>query len=84
MRSEILSLLLIAAPLAQAQTTNNPVADEAAVVVYDQARFTVLTSGVIRCEWDSAGKFEDRASMTFINRKLPVPAFTHKVDKNGN
>ena len=39
-----------------------------------KARFTVLTPRIVRMEWAEDGKFEDRASMVFINRKLPPPA----------
>jgi alpha-glucosidase len=54
---------------------DNPVADAKAVVVSGQARFTVLTSRLIRMEWSDSGKFEDHASLVFINRQLPVPQF---------
>ena len=51
-------------------------ADPAAVVLSGNARFTVLTPQLIRLEWSPEGRFEDRASLTFINRRLPVPRFT--------
>ncbi len=53
----------------------DPRADERAVVVSGNARFTVLTPRMIRMEWSADGVFEDRATLTFVNRKLPVPAF---------
>jgi alpha-glucosidase len=53
----------------------NPVADPKAVVTVDQARFTILTPQLIRMEWAADGKFEDHASLVFLNRKLPVPKF---------
>jgi alpha-glucosidase (family GH31 glycosyl hydrolase) len=56
--------------------TSNPVADPKAVVMAGQARFTVLTSQLIRMEWAADGKFEDHASLVFIHRRLPVPNFT--------
>src|ERR1700685_2320295 len=59
----------------------NPVADPRAVVISDQARFTVLTPRLIRMEWASDSKFEDRASLVFINRLMPVPAFKRSVQK---
>jgi alpha-glucosidase len=65
-------LLLSLAALAQA---DNPAADPAAIVVSGQARFTVLTPQLIRMEWSQTGRFEDRASLVFINRRLPVPAY---------
>jgi len=42
------------------------------------ARFTVLTDRLLRMELASApGVFEDRATLAFLNRALPVPAFSH-------
>jgi len=55
-----------------------PAADPAAVVVSGNARFTVLTPRLIRLEWSPTARFEDRASFTVINRRLPVPAFEHR------
>ena len=49
--------------------------DKAVVIAGENARFTVLTSQLIRMEWSEDGVFEDRASLTFINRALPVPDF---------
>ena len=56
------------------------------------ARFTVLTDRLIRMEYintsDSgsgkgkgvgASSFEDRATLAFLNRNLPVPSFTHAI-----
>ena len=51
----------------------NPVADPHAIVTVGNARFTVLTPRLIRMEWAADGKFEDHASLVFLNRKLPVP-----------
>ena len=51
-------------------------ADPKAVVTHGKARFTVLTPQLIRMEWAADGKFEDHASLVFLNRKLPVPEFT--------
>jgi alpha-glucosidase (family GH31 glycosyl hydrolase) len=53
----------------------NPVADAAAIVVSGQARFTVLTPGLVRLEWAADRQFEDRASHLVINRRLPVPQY---------
>ncbi len=58
--------------LAQA---DDPVADPAAMVRLRNVRFTVLTPQLLRMEWAENGIFEDSASLLFINRKLPVPAF---------
>lgn len=54
----------------------DPVADPGAVVVSGSARFTVLTPRVVRMEWSPDGQFEDRASLAFVNRRLPVPQFS--------
>ena len=55
----------------------NPVADPAAVVVEDSARFTVLTSSLIRCEYALPGdQFEDRQTVVVFNRRLRVPEFS--------
>src|SRR6202000_39779 len=59
------------------QPVNDPVADPRAVVTLGHARFTVLTPQLIRMEWAADGKFEDHASFVFLNRRLPVPKFTH-------
>ena len=61
----------------------DPVADPRAVVIVGQARFTVLTPQLIRMEWAADGKFEDHASFVFLNRKLPVPKFTHAISQAG-
>jgi len=53
----------------------DPVADAKAVVTVGHARFTVLTPQLVRMEWAADGKFEDNASLVFLNRKVPVPKF---------
>lgn len=67
--------------LAMAQTSNSE-ADPKAVVTSGNARFTVLTPQMIRMEWSADGKFEDRASLVFLNRALPVPPFN--ANSNGH
>ena len=61
---------------------NDPKADEKALVVAGNARFTVLTPQLIRMEWSENGKFEDRATLTFVNRKLEVPQFKVRQSKS--
>ena len=61
----------------------NPVADPKAVVTVGNARFTVLTPQLIRMEWAADGKFEDHASLVFINRRLPVPKFVSGIEYAG-
>ncbi len=72
-----------AAPAATARAADappeasySPVASSAAVLTLGHARFTVLTPQLIRMEWAADGRFEDHASLVFINRRLPVPKFT--------
>ena len=66
------------------EPADNPVADPKAIVAIGNARFTVLTPQLIRMEWSADGKFEDHASLVFINRKLPVPKFTTDNVKLGS
>lgn len=54
-------------------------ANSAAIVQIDHARFTILTAKVIRMEWSETREFEDRASLVFVNRDLPVPAYTRRT-----
>ncbi|WP_263372124.1 glycoside hydrolase family 31 protein [Granulicella cerasi] len=56
----------------------------AAAVVFDHARFTVLTPQLIRLEWSADGTFEDRASFTFLNRHLAVPKFSQQLTGSGD
>jgi alpha-glucosidase len=73
-----------AVPVApQLEAVTNPVADSKAVVVLGHARFTVLTPQLIRMEWAADGKFEDRASFVFLNRRLPVPKFSQSTADGG-
>src|SRR5512138_2152044 len=60
-----------------------PIADPRAMVKVGKARITVLTPQLIRMEWASDGKFEDHASLVFLNRKLPVPKFTTLDTESG-
>ena len=61
---------------------SNPVADPAAVVTSGRARFTVLTPEMIRIQYSSSAKFEDRATFAVVNRRLPVPAYTVREEDN--
>lgn len=57
-------------------------ADEGAIVVCGNARFTILTSRLIRMEWSENGKFEDRATLGVVNRNLDVPEFSVRRSKS--
>ena len=55
----------------------DPEPNPSSVVEVGQARFTVLTSHLIRMEW---GATIDAATFTFINRNLPTPVFSTSKD----
>ncbi len=63
---------------------SNPLADPRAIVRFAHARFTVLTPELIRMEWAADDKFEDHASLVFLNRHLPVPRYTHETADNNS
>jgi len=75
-----LAIFLAVFPLAALAAS--PVADKKATVVCGNARFTVLTDRMIRMEYAPDGVFEDRATLTFVNRELPVPSF--KVNRQAD
>ncbi len=54
----------------------SPQAAPESVVTNGEVRFTVLTPQLIRMEWSADGRFEDLASLTFINRHLSTPTYT--------
>ena len=58
-----------------ARVAFDAVAEPAAVVIAGPARFTVLTSRLIRMEYSPDGRFEDRPSQVFWFRLQPVPDF---------
>ncbi|MBK8900357.1 MAG: DUF5110 domain-containing protein [Anaerolineaceae bacterium] len=63
----------------QFQLDFQPVANPEAVVMAGTARFTVLTSRLIRLEYDKNGRFQDAPSQPFWYRSQPVPEFEHEV-----
>lgn len=61
--------------------TPTPKANPAAIIYEGNARFTILTSRLIRLEFDPLKRFEDHASQVFLYRDQPVPPFnTWKQD----
>ena len=66
---------LSATAVCAAPAKNEPQADKAMTVVAGNARFTVLTPRLIRMEWSADGVFEDRATLTFVNRRMPAVPF---------
>src|SRR5580700_3263317 len=66
----ILPRVLSAAPASDTQIHYDPIADPRPVVTVGAARFTILTPQLIRMEWAANRKFEDHASLVFLNRRL--------------
>jgi alpha-glucosidase (family GH31 glycosyl hydrolase) len=58
----------------------HPLANPAAIVTVGNARFTVLTSHMIRLEYSASRQFQDAATWVAVNRNLTVPMF--KVSSN--
>jgi alpha-glucosidase len=58
----------------------DPVANPESVVTSGDARFTVLTSRLLRMEWSETGVFEDRPTYAFPTRHAPIPTFTRHVE----
>ncbi len=59
-----------------------PTAHPDAVITTQTARFTVLTSRIIRIEHDDNGRFQDSPSQTFWYRNQPVPEFEYLVEND--
>ncbi len=57
-----------------------PVAEPKATLVTGSARFTILTSRLIRLEYDKNGRFQDNPSQPFWYRNQPVPSFEQSVE----
>ena len=81
MRKIYLAVAVAAAVAIQANAATGTVSGDNAEIV-GKARFTLLTDRMVRCEWSEDGRFEDRPSITFINRAMPPVkhTLTHKVD----
>jgi alpha-glucosidase (family GH31 glycosyl hydrolase) len=56
-------------------------ANKKAIVTSGNARFTVLTSGLLRMEFSEDKSYDDRASFVVVNRELPVPKYQTKEKK---
>ena len=59
-----------------------PIANPKAIIKGDKYRFTVLSKGLIRIEYDDEGIFEDAATQNVINRDFPLPEFEYS-NKDG-
>lgn len=64
-------------------TTQNPAASSKSMVVWERARFTILTPHMVRLEYADDGVFEDRATLAVLNRNLPTPQFTVRRSRSG-
>jgi alpha-glucosidase (family GH31 glycosyl hydrolase) len=74
-------LLCLMIPMGMAAPCS-PVAKPQAVVVNKDVRITILTPRVLRMEWAEDAKFEDHASLVFINRSTEVPPYQY-AQKDG-
>lgn len=60
----------------------SPVADKKAIIQGECYRFTVLTSRLIRLEYNENGHFEDLATQVVIHREFPVPEYRVREEKD--
>lgn len=76
-RSSLLTGFFFLLIFTHAAGQDNGMANTGAIVKPNEhVRFTVLTQGLIRMEWDSLGTFTNSASFVIVNRKLPVPSYS--------
>ena len=69
------TLSLSPSPLSASIHPFSPLANPAAIVHAGNARFTVLTSRLIRLEWSATKTFQDAATWVAIQRNHSVPSF---------
>ncbi|MFZ0216850.1 MAG: hypothetical protein WAM30_13035, partial [Candidatus Dormiibacterota bacterium] len=60
-------------PWERLRLAGEPVAAPEAQVRSGSARFTVLTSRLLRMEWSPDAGFDDRPTYAFPNRRVEVP-----------
>ncbi len=60
-----------------------PAAPKESMIQGEKYRFTILTSQLIRLEYNENGIFEDRATQTVINRDFPLVEYRIKDDEMG-
>ncbi|UOE46527.1 DUF5110 domain-containing protein [Mucilaginibacter sp. SMC90] len=75
-------LLTLFTTCAYAQSGNQLTPDAKAIVQLGNARFTVLTDKMVRLQWGEPANYDNRASLVVVNRKLPVPSFTTRTDRD--
>lgn len=61
----------------------DPRAAPRAVVVADRVRVTVLTDRLVRLEFAADGQFEDRATLSVVNRRFPLVPFEVRTRGTG-
>jgi alpha-glucosidase (family GH31 glycosyl hydrolase) len=69
-------------PTPYSQLDLKPKASPKSIVYAQNARFTLLTSRLIRIEYSPNNQFEDRASQAFWYREQSTPEFTVNHDDN--
>lgn len=81
MKRNLIAILLLQVFIGSifAQETHNPVANPNSIIISGNARFTILTPALIRLEWTDDAKFQDQASLIFIQRNLPTPSFKKEL-----
>ena len=72
--SHLISLLFLLT-FTSALPIMHPVADPRAIVYAGNARFTVLTAHIVRCEWSPTKTWQDQATWAINFRLQPVPHF---------
>ena len=60
--------------------TSHPLPNEESIVLWGNYRFTVLTSRCIRIEFNEKCEFVNLATLSIINRNLPVPKYESHED----
>ena len=60
----------------------HPMSRKEAIIQGDCYRITMLTSALVRLEYNEGGVFEDRATQSILNRDFPVPEFKVVEDEN--
>lgn len=67
--------------LEQYKLKTSPVCKAQAVISGEKYRISVLTSGLIRFEYEEEGRFEDRPTQSVVNRDFAVPEY--KIVREG-
>lgn len=81
MNLRMLKTILLLIVLQYTAYSQNPKANSKAIIVSDEARFTILSPELVRMEWDEKMIFEDRASFVIVNRNTEVPEYKVKTKK---